>query len=32
MKVGFGCVFVVDCVSQSGGLALMWRGELLVEI
>jgi hypothetical protein len=32
VRVGFGSVFVVDCVGQSGGLALMWKGELSVEI
>jgi hypothetical protein len=31
-KLGFKCMFVVDCVGKSGGLALLWGDEILVEI
>ena len=31
-KLGFSCMFVVDCVEQSGGLALLWGDEISVDI
>jgi hypothetical protein len=31
-KMGFQNMLVVDCVGKSGGLALMWKEELEVEI
>ncbi|XP_059433934.1 uncharacterized protein LOC132167054 [Corylus avellana] len=31
-KLGFSSVFVVDCVGRSGGLALFWNDNELVEI
>jgi hypothetical protein len=32
LKLGFDCVFVVDCKGRSGGLALFWKEELQVVI
>ncbi|XP_059446325.1 uncharacterized protein LOC132177864 [Corylus avellana] len=31
-QLGFGSVFVVDCVGKSGGLALFWKDDGVVEI
>jgi hypothetical protein len=31
-KLGFSCMFVVDCVGRSGGLALLWGDDISVEI
>jgi exonuclease III len=31
-KLGFDCVFTVDCVGRSGGLALLWMNEFGVTI
>jgi hypothetical protein len=31
-KLGFPNLFVVDCVGKSGGLALLWGDEIVVEI
>jgi hypothetical protein len=31
-KMGFQNFFVVDCVGRSGGLALLWREDLELEI
>lgn len=30
--LGFPNMFVVDCVGKSGGLALLWREEIIVDI
>jgi hypothetical protein len=27
IKLGFDCIFVVDCVGRSGGLMLLWKNE-----
>jgi exonuclease III len=32
VKLGFDCLFVVDSVGRSGGLALLWKDPELVEI
>jgi hypothetical protein len=32
LKAGFDNVFTVDCVSRSGGLALLWKNEAGVTI
>jgi hypothetical protein len=31
-KLGFNSLFVVDCVGRSGGLALLWIDDLVVDI
>jgi hypothetical protein len=31
-KLGYDCVFVVDCVGRSGGLALFWKEDFQVTI
>jgi hypothetical protein len=31
-KLGYFGLFVVDCIGRSGGLALLWREEVSVEI
>jgi exonuclease III len=32
VKLGFDCLFIVDSVGRSGGLALLWNNSELVEI
>ena len=32
MKLGFECLFIVDSVGRSGGLALLWKDIEMVEI
>ena len=32
IKLHFDCCFVVDCVGQGGGLALLWMSDIMVEI
>ena len=31
-KLGFPNMFVVDCIGRSGGLGLLWRAEVNVEV
>jgi hypothetical protein len=31
-KLGFSNMFVVDCVGKGGGLALLWKEEMRMEI
>lgn len=31
-KIGFNNFFVVDSVGQSGGLALMWKNDMVVKV
>jgi hypothetical protein len=31
-KLGFKNLFVVDCIGKGGGLALLWSGEVMVNI
>jgi hypothetical protein len=31
-KLGFDNIFIVDCVARSGGLILMWKVDVEVEI
>jgi hypothetical protein len=31
-KLGFDCVFTIDCVGRSGGLALLWTNEFGVTV
>lgn len=31
-KLGFEHSFVVDCIDKIGGLAMMWKNEVIVEL